>query len=66
MDDQLIVKKRTLRRRQRAEILEDLLHDIDIIETRRDACTTKSGYAAYEVLHSILYASYCDVVESEV
>lgn len=66
MDDQIVIRKRTLRRQQRTEILNDLLHDIDIIETKRDACKTKVGYAAYERLHEILYANYCTLVDSEV
>lgn len=60
------VRNRTLRRRQRNEIIKDYAKDLDTIEQLRALAITSREVTAYTVLHEIVYAAYIDVLSSEV
>lgn len=60
------VKKRTLRRKQRALIIKDYLHDMEIVENLLINATTPLAEFAYQRLSDILYKGYCELVDSEV
>lgn len=60
------VRRRTIRRRQRKEIMDDLLTDMDNISTRIDNARTKQEKKAYENLYDIVSGAYNKLVDSEV
>lgn len=69
MVEQLVcikVKRRTLRRRQRAALLADYSSDLDKILVARDKAICKIDYLAYDRLYDIVYKAYIEILDSEV
>lgn len=65
----VVVRNRTLRRQQKSIILKDLSKDVDTVNELYDNAEQlkdKDLMVAYSNLQSIVYASYCDVLNSEV
>ena len=60
------VRNRTLRRRQRNDIIKDYATDLDTIERLQAQAITPKQVAAYDVLHKIVYSAYIEVLSSEV
>lgn len=60
------IRRRTLRRRQRTEILTDYRQDMQTVQKLIDSAVTPKELRAYEVLYGILYTAYCEVIDSEV
>lgn len=64
-----VVRNRTLRRQQKAVILKDLAKDVDLANHLlglAEQAKDKVKIKAYTNLQTIIYASYCDVLNSEV
>lgn len=65
MDNQT-VRNRTLRRRQKNELISDLAKDLDTVDRLRVKAITPKEVIAYEVLYDIIYVNYVTVLSSEV
>lgn len=57
---------RSLRRRQKRMLLDDLVSDLAIVQDRIDKANSPHELKAMENLHAILYNSYCELMDSEV
>lgn len=60
------VRNRTLRRRQKNELIKDLEKDLAIIEIKRSSAITTKQYQAYDNLYEVVYGAYISLVSSEV
>lgn len=60
------VRNRTLRRRQKNELIKDLEADLAIIEVRRSNAITTKQYQAFDNLYEVVYGAYISLVSSEV
>lgn len=64
--DNETVRNRTLRRRQKTEIINDLAQDLDTVDKLRVAAITPKEVIAYDTLYELIYANYVAVLSSEV
>lgn len=61
-----VVRRRTLRRRQRAALIKDLEADLDNIDAKLEVAIAKQEVLILEKMREILYYTYCKAIDSEV
>lgn len=61
-----IIRHRTLRRRQRKELIAEYRADMDRVQTHIGATTNKLKIKGLTNLYNILYRGYCELIDSEV
>lgn len=62
----LVVRNRTLRRRQKTELIKELEADLLIIDRQRMLAISPKQVAAYDNLYEIVYGAYLSLISSEV
>lgn len=62
----IIVRNRTLRRRQKAELIKELEADLAIIDARLIRAISPREVIAYTKLYDAVYGAYLSAISSEV